>query len=358
MTRFKTFLFKITLSMSLFGCATSSDQIFDSAMNDKNRAPASIGVPDSFDQGVTTIDPMHNQAEADTLFLKSEMESSAGRNAEAIELLKSALIYDPEAATLMQRLAVEYYKNGKITDAMYWAEKAKDLSPDRRDLNLLVAGLYTSTKNYTKAEELYKRLIVKDDEDSESMLYLGAVYTEQKNYIKAIGVFKNLIQQSGYPSRYLAHYYLARVYMEQNKSNTQKAKAELKKSMSLKRDFFEAANMLGHIIEKEEGVTKAYSFYAEYQRKQGPNLKLAEMLSQYYITKNEFDKAYEQLEILDEANEDLLQVKLKMALILIEKKFYDKAVAKLQEILETLLVFGIMFLATTPVSSRRRRMRI
>ena len=334
MIRIQILLFKIILSMSLFGCTTSSHQFFDSAMNDKNRAPASLGIPESFDQAVTTIDPMHNQAEADFLFLKSEMESNAGRSTETIELLKSALIYDPESSTFMQRLSVEYYKTAKINDAIYWAEKAKALSPQRRDLNLLVAGLYTTTKNYTKAEDLYKRLILKDKEDVEAKLYLGAVYTEQKNYLKAIVVFKNLSQHPGYTSKYLAHYYLARVYSEQSKSNLNKVKEQLKKSIYLKPDFFEAINMLGHLIEKEEGLVKAYSFYAVHQQKHGPNIKLAEMLSQYYITLNEFDKAYEQLEILDESSDDLIQVKLKMALILIEKKIYDKATVKLQEILQ------------------------
>jgi len=315
------------------GCVSGGSQFFDSAMNNKNRVPASFGVPESFNPEVTMIDPVRNQTESDYLFLKSEMESSAGRNAEAIELLKSALIYDPLAATIMQKLAVENYKITKMTEAMYWAEKAKALSPARRDLNLLLAGLYTSTKNYIKAEVLYTHLVKADDEDTEALLYLGAVYTEQKNYLKAIRIFKNLSQHPGYASKYLAHYYLARVYSEQNKSNFKKVTDELKKSILLKPDFIEAVNMLGHLIEKKHGKVQAYSFYAEHQKQHGPITKIAEMLSQYYISSNEFDNAYEQLEILDEAGADMIQIKLKMALILIERKIYDKAVLKLNEIL-------------------------
>ncbi len=333
MTRMKMFS-NLALAIVVSGCASSSHQFFDSAMNDKNRAPASFAIPEAFDPAVTTIDPMHNRAEADFLFLKSEMESSAGRNREAIELLRSALVYDPESPTMMQKLSIEYYKTAKLSDAIFWAEKAKSLAPGRRDLTLLVAGLYTTTKSFIKAEELYKNLIKQDDEDTEALLYLGAVYTEQKNYPKAIGVFKSLSRQPSYASKYLAHYYLARVYAEQSNNNLKKVKDELKLSISLKPDFFEAATMLGHLIEKEEGLAKAYAFYAEHQRKHGPNSKMAELLSQYYISKNEFDKAYEQLEILDDANEDLIQVKLKMALILIEKKVYDRAISKLEEILE------------------------
>ncbi|MEK6628863.1 MAG: tetratricopeptide repeat protein [Bdellovibrionota bacterium] len=343
MLRIGTFAFKL-ISMAFFAsCATSSHQFFDSAMNDRNRAPASLGVPNSFDldqddtdkssTSDSIIDPMHNQAHADYLFLKSEMESNAGRNTGSVELLKNILVYDPSAATVMQRLAVEYYKSAKMSDAMYWAERAKAVSPERRDLNLLLAGLHTAAKNYAKAEALYKRLVKMDDEDTESLLYLGAVYTEQKNYPKATAVFQTLGKHSGYSAKYLAHYYLARVYSEQSKANFNKVKDELKIAIKLKPDFLEAVNMLGHLIEKKEGKDKAYAFYADHQEKHGPNSKLAELLSQYYIAKNDLDKAYVQLEILDEASEDLVQVKLKMSLILIEKKFYDKAVIKLREIL-------------------------
>lgn len=321
--------------MLIAGCATSGSQFFDSAMNDKNRAPASIGIPESFDQDVATIDPMHNQAQADFLFLKSEMESNSGRNSETIELLKTALIYDPQAVTVMQRLSVEYYKNAKMAEAISWAESAYELAPERRDVNLLVAGLYTTTKSYSKAEVIYKKLLKKDREDAEALLYLGAVYTEQKMYTKAIEVFKKLTLHPTYNSKHVAHYYIARIYSEQSSNNLSKVKAQLQKAVALKPDFFDAVNMLGVLIEKSEGKKKAYSFYADYQQKQGPNLKLAEMLAQYYISANNLDKAYEQLEILDESGEDLIQVKLKMGLILIEKKVYDKAITKLEEILET-----------------------
>jgi tetratricopeptide (TPR) repeat protein len=334
MERIKQLIFKFGLSMSLVGCASSGQQFFDSAMNDHNRAPASIGVPDAFDQkDVVAIDPMHNQAEADFLFLKSEIESGAGHSSETLELLKSALVYDPNSATLMQKLAIEYYKNSKLSESLEWAQKAREKSPERRDLSLLVAGLFTNAKEYVKAADIYKHLIKKDHGDTESMLYLGAVYTEQKNYPQAIRTFKALTQFPDYSSKYLAHYYLARVYFEQGRSSSALVQAELKKSIALKPDFFDAVSMLGHLIEKEQGVAKAYKFYEQQQAKNGPNVKLAELLAQYYISKNNFDKAYEQLEILDESSEDLMQVKLKMALILIDKKFYDKAISKLQEIL-------------------------
>lgn len=321
-------------SFIIAGCATHGSQFYDSALNDKNRAPASLKIPQVFDEKAATIDSLHNQTTADYLFLKAEIESNGGQSAETIALLKEILVYDPGAVTVMQKLAIEFYKNARINDATYWAARALEKQPEKRELNLLAAGLYTANKNYSKAEAIYKRLVKQDNEDFEAVLYLGAVYTEQKNYTKAIEAFRKLSGNVNYSSKYLAHYYLARVYSEQSKSNYKKVVEELKKSIALKPDFIEAVTMIGQLIEMQEGKNKAFVFYAEHQRKHGPNIKLAEMLSQFYIGKNDYDKAYEQLEIVDSLSSDQIQAKLKMALILIEKKVYDKAIVRLDEILE------------------------
>ncbi|MBC7419155.1 MAG: tetratricopeptide repeat protein [Bdellovibrio sp.] len=335
----------LQLSATFFlGCASDGGRFYDSAMNDHNRAPSSLNIPEKFDSDVPTIDSVHNQSEADYLFIKSDLESQAGKASESIESLKSALVYDPQAPTLMQKLAIEYYRRGQTRDAIYWSEKALAQAPESRDLKLLAGGLYTTTKSYAKAEELYLSLLKKDKEDSEARLYLGAVYTETKNYKKAIQSFTTLSKQSSYASKHLAHYYLARVLVEQNlKGSGAAAQAELLKAVKIKPTFSEGITLLGQMIQKEKGAEKAFEFYAKFQKEHGPIVKLAEILSQYYIEKNLYDKAYEQLEVLDSNSDDLVQVKLKMALILIDKKSYDLAINKLQEIL-----------ATTPESDKVR----
>ena len=320
--------------LSFLGCATTGSQYFDSALNDHNRAPASLMLPKNYDLESPVIDPVHNQAEADFLFLKADLESQLGHANDAIENLKSALVYDPQSATMMQKMAVEYYRKGQLRDSLYWAERAQQISPYRRDLSLLVAGLFSSTKNYEKAETIYRNLIKSDPEDQEAKLYLGAAYSEQKNYKKSAEYFLQVTKEKN-PSKYLAHFYLARVYLEQGgKANTKKARLELQKTIDIRPDFFDAISLLGQILQKEKGPEETYKFYAQVQKTKGPLPKLAEILSQYYIEKGEYDKGYEQLEILDNTSDDQIQVKLKMALILIDKKIYNLAIEKLDEILK------------------------
>lgn len=320
---------------ALTSCSTTS-QFYDSALNDKNRAPASMALPQIFDEAsaqVVHIDPLHNQAAADFFFMQSEMESHAGRTKQSIDLLTEALVFDRGSATIMQRLAIENYKIGQLHEAVDWAERAWLLAPERRELGMLYAGLCTATKNYSQAEELYRVLIQRDASDGDAMMYLGAVYTEQKKYRAARQMFQRLSRVKEHSSQHLTRYYLARIESEERPKSYRTVMAELRKALVLKPDFFEAATMLGHLIEKNQGVEKAFEFYADFQKKGGPHPKVAEMLSQYYITQSEYDRAYEQLEILEENSEDQLQIKLKMALILIDKKIYEPAVDKLKDIL-------------------------
>lgn len=325
-------LSKAIILLSITGCAGSGHYFYDSALNDKNRAPSSLALPEAFEPTITTIDAMRNQAQADFLFLKSEMQSNAGNGAAAIETLKAALVFDPESATFMQKIAIEHYREGKVMQAIVWARKAYEQSPERRDLTLLYAGLLTTTKEFVPAEGLYQKLIAADKTDAEAHLYLGAVYTEQKKFTKALKAFTALEKLPTNSSTHLAHYYKARIHAENNQAR--QSKDELRKTVALKPDFIEAVLLLGQIIQQTESAQKGFAFYEKHQQQHGPNAKLAEVLSQRYITMGQYDQAYEQLEIVDKAAEGQIQVKLKMSLILIEKKMFDPAISKLNEILE------------------------
>lgn len=302
-------------------------------MNDHNRAPASIGVPADENTETDQKKVIDQQARADFLFLQADLESLDGRSQSSIESLKSAITIDPDSSVLMQRLAVEYYRRGQLQDSLYWAQKALDKSPDKRDLILFVAGLLTSKKQFDKAETLYKKLIKVDKEDAEGHLYLAAVYSEKKDYAKANEYFTRLLTFKSYESKHIGYYYRARSAMESgNKKLMPQVRSDLQKSLDHKPDYFEALQLLGQIMEKAEGRDAVFKFYAQHQKKKGPYARLAEVLSQYYIDKDDYDKAYEQLEILEWNSDDQVAVKLKMALILIDKKMYSMAESKLEEL--------------------------
>ena len=317
------------------GCATQPFPYFDSAMNDKNRAPASIGTPEKYEVSKNGKAPFDQKVQVDSLYLQAELQSLEGKSEDAIETLKTTISLDPDSAVLPYRLAVEYYRRGQQTDALYWAEKSYAKEPEKRETALFIAGLLSSKKDFERAEGIYKKLLKKDINDVEANFYLAALYSERKDFKKALQYFTKLTTMPSYDQKYLAYFYRARVKIEMHgKMDAPGVQSDLEASLKIKPEFFDSIQLLGRIIEKKSGREATLKFYAQYQKKHGPIIRLAEVLSQYYLQKGDYDNSYVQLEILEPAVEDNIQVKLKMALILVEKKMYDRALDRLRELNE------------------------
>lgn len=320
------------LTFSLISaCASSPYPYYDSSFNDHNRAPASLGIP----QAASEINEqaVEKQSEADFLFLKADLASADGEQNASIESLKLAAQLDPNSVILMQRLAVEYYKKGQVADAIVWIQKALEKEPKKKDNLLLYGSMLMAKKDFDKAEVAYSKIIKMYPQDSETYLYLGALFSEKNEFVKANKNFSKVIEIGTYEPKYLPYYYRARsIWDSGNKSLFSSAKNDLQKCFELKPEFLEAIQIYSSIVEKTEGKKAVFKFYIDYQKKYGPINRLAEVLSQYYIEKDQYEQAYEQLEFMEANAEDQIQVKLKMALILIDKKNYPKALAKLEEL--------------------------
>ena len=321
----------ILISFLFTACASTPFPYHDSSVNDHNRAPASLGVPQTASE--VDKDNVDRQAQADFLFLKADLESSDGEQASSIESLKSAIQLDQNSVVLMQKLSVEYYKKGQVSDAIYWIQKALDKDPKRKDNLLLYGSMLMAKKEFDKAEVAYNKIVKSFPKDAEAYLYLGALYSEKNEFTKAYKFFTKVIDIGSYEPKHLPHYYRARSVLDSNnKALYGSAKKDLTKVFEQKPDFLEAIQVYSSIVEKTEGKQAVFKFYIEYQKKYGSVTRLAEVLSQYYIEKDQYDKAYEQLEFIEANTEDPIQVKLKMALILIDKKNYPKAMTKLEEL--------------------------
>lgn len=325
-------------AMSLIACAskpaeTDSAVYYESSFNDRNRAPASMSPPSDVSQ-VKSIDPVYMRTQADYYFAMGESLSLEGQHQKAAEAFKMTMVYDSESATVPLRLASEYVKLGLISEALDLAETSIKKNPKLIDGRILLGGLYSSLKMYPKAVDQYEEVIKLDVENTEAPLYLGAVLAELKQYDRAIKNFERLLSNPEYTSPHLVHYYMGRVHTEQGTASSLKlAEKNYQKSLEIKPDFVDAALSLGSVYGKQGDNKKAIAFYKKYQNEAGPSVKIAELLVQHFLEAEDYDSAYEQLEVLEPIVEDSLGVKVKMALILIDKKIYDKAVDKLNEIL-------------------------
>lgn len=331
--------FKIIGTLILSSCVTTPFPYFDSAFNDKNRAPAAI-TEEVQEKSVDKDDSELNQkSKAEFFFLKGDLLSQEGKSEAALESFKEAHYYDPSSSAVAYRIAIEYFRKSQLTDAVYWGLKAIERDPKNKDFKLFVAGLFTSKKDYAKAEDVYLELIKDDPKFPDAVLYLAALYSEQKKFKQAHEQFTKLIKFKDYDQKHLGYYYRGRIGFETGSATTKgknldwiAAKKDLEQALELKPELMEALQLLGRMLEKNSGREVAFKFYVKYQKSKGPFPKLAETLAQFHIEKGEFDAAFDQLEIVEKHFDDDIGVKLKLALILIDRKDFTAALEKLEKL--------------------------
>ncbi len=330
----------VTVSLALVGCAHSNSnhrdrpQYYEASFDDHNRAPASLQPPGNAAEIEKRLDSVSVRAKADYNFAMAEAYSFEGQHQKAIEAFKSTLLYDPTASHVYLRLAAEYVKMGLMSEALEASQKASQLDPKSADAHLLTAGIYSTIKDYDKAIKEYEITLAIDPANTEAPMYMGAVYAEKKEYDKAIKYFEKLAKNDDYATPYLAWYYIGRIHSDQEgKGHLKAAEKAYKKALSLKKDHVDSVISLGQVYTKLNQATATLELYKHFQKDHGPNDRVAEILAQYYLEKEMYVLALEQFEILERSSEDILGVKVRIALILIELKRYPKAAEKLFDVL-------------------------
>lgn len=307
---------------------------FEAAFDDRNRAPASFLPPPNAADTDKRIDPVSVRVKADYNFTMGEAFSFEGQHMRAIESFRTTLLYDPDSSHVHLRLAAEYVKVGMMSEALESAEMAAKLNPKSIDARLIIAGIHSTLKAYDKALAEYQRILEIDPKNTEAPMYMGAVHAENKEYDKAIKYFEMLAKNEDFATPYLAWYYIGRIHADQEtQARNKAAEKAFKKAVSLKPDHADSVISLGQIYHKMGQSELAIDVYRQFQRERGPNDRIAEVLAQYYLENDKPELALEQFEILEKSSEDVLGIKVRIALIQIELKRFKLAAAKLTEVL-------------------------
>lgn len=278
-------------------------------------------------------DPLNIRTQTDLNFIAGDIYSREGNSEKAIDSFTKILAVTTTAPTIHMRLAEEYQKLDKLTEAIHHAELAIHQAPQNIDAHLFLGGLYSAEKIYNKAIAQYNIVLGLQPDNEEAPVYLGSLFADMKDYKKAEHYFKSLLKSPKYETPHMAHYYLGLIYQDQKGVKQQKlAEKAFKKSLELKPNFENAVLALANFYLKQSQRTKALSATINFSKQNHFHRAVADMILQIYIEAGELDKGYEQLEVIAGNSENSLEIEMKMALILIEQKRFFLAAEKLKKI--------------------------
>lgn len=331
----------VLVSGATSGCATTRSKVWtsdsapvaytESTVDLTDRAPASMAIPRDVE---TTLDNHSMRAQADYHFALGETYALEGNPAKAVEEYRLTLVYDQNSTTVRLRLASEYVKQGMVAEAVNQAKTAIEMNPNSIEARMLLGGLYSSLRMFDEAMKQYEAVQKLNPGNFDSQMFVGALFAEQKKFAEAATRFEKLAKNPDNPNAHIGWYYLGRVRLEDNKDDVGgRAEYAFQQAITQKPSFVDPLLSLGALYEATGRKEKALQLYSNYQEKHGPNPVVAESLAQMYIEREQFDKALEQFSVMEAADPDDLNARMKVAFILIQEKRYKEAIVKLEELL-------------------------
>ena len=131
---------------------------------------------------------------------------------EALEAYEKALICDPQAAYIQEKIPVLLLKMEDFVRATEWLRHAVKEEPDNLSYRLLLANLALHHENYEEAIHHYDEAVRIDPENQEVQLRRGLLYNHIEKYQEAEQIFSELLKANG--QYYPAHLALARLYKQ------------------------------------------------------------------------------------------------------------------------------------------------
>jgi tetratricopeptide (TPR) repeat protein len=267
-------------------------------------------------------------------FALAKWNALAGDNVKALSQMEKALQYNKDSATLNFEMAKMLQDNGRIQQAINYAEEASRLDPEYPDPHSLLAMIYydsyrRSAPNKEPLEKAAKELETfrdLDPENGDPYFLLGRVYFELEQPEKAINAyekFQSLTSDSDAGYKEIAIYY-------RQADDYEKALEYLQKALEINPDSDDSRNMLGDLLSKLGRSEDAVQVYRKLLEKTPNSLIVKRNLALSLIESGENKEAVDLLgEILqvDPGNVDALIHLARAQIGLME---YQKAIKTLR----------------------------
>jgi tetratricopeptide (TPR) repeat protein len=250
----------------------------------------------------------------------------------ALREMELAEGYDPDSALIKHNLAMMYLSLNRLDKSISKLTEALDLNPNYIPARALLGKIYASSNDPKKKREGIRELeksIELESEDVDVYLFLGNVYTENKEYDKAQKILTKATELA--PDDERAYYFLGRLYLEKGALEESVAyyKQALERNPSYPLALVDIARVyekLGRPVESEKIYKDLIFFYPL-------SLESYIRYGNFLFTVNRIADAAEQFKKAEQLDSQNPDVKLRLGLLYLEERDYDKAIQEFNIVL-------------------------
>ena len=188
------------------------------------------------------------------LALKAERDSDFSK---AATYYQNVVEYDQYSEETHEKLAGLLLRSGRFDELEDFSKKALERFPKNLALNMIMGDILSGRGEYYGAIKHYGNVARMDPGGARAYLLQGTAYVKLKQYDRAQEMFKQVVLSE--PSNPLGHHYLGRSYLQQNK--LEDAEKSLEKAVSLRPNFVHSREHLAWVLKKQGKLDQAQREY-------------------------------------------------------------------------------------------------
>ncbi|MEW6520900.1 MAG: tetratricopeptide repeat protein [Thermodesulfobacteriota bacterium] len=262
-------------------------------------------------------------------FLWGQSAEAEEKYDEAMEAYEKALVCDPGAVHVDQKLAVLLFNMGKKELAVVQLEKMIADDPTNLQNRQLLGNIYSSMGQNDQARGVYEGILKVAPDNPQALLMLGALHASDRDFLQAQKMLERLVEVDD--RSFDGYRYLAKLYRELNYYD--KAVEAYDKALTLNWSpmlAYEAADL----YEYRQQYDQAAAIFRRLLEEDEANAKIRGRLARLYIIQGKVDEALAELEELKNYTSDTAVVDLAIGRVLLDEKRYPEAIALFEKMLK------------------------
>lgn len=239
---------------------------------------------------------------------------------EAFEAYEKALICDPSATYIKEKIPVILLRMGEFAQAADWLAEAIKEHPENITYRLLLANLYIQEERVEESIELYNDVLRQEPDNESVHLRLGFLYTHLEEYQTAENILRQLLEKNS--NSYFGHLSLARL-LKQMEDYVEAAR-EYETAMSLNWSK-ELAFELGHLYSTQQLYEEALRTYTTITDIDQFDERAGLSRIQTLLDLDRSTEALEELELIRSHSQNPAKIDLIIGKVLLRNKQLDRA---------------------------------
>lgn len=283
-------------------------------------------------ENVPTVSPRthDNHARALYLFSRARIAVHEGDYVSALNLLREAILLEPDSARLLGEAAEIKLKIGQIPEALEYIKKAIALDPSYRPPYVLGGILMSSAGKDSEAANFLRKAVKLDPSKEDAYLHLAMTLTRLFEYEEAVSTLKALVKLN--PDSVLGYYYLGRTYSQMKLYR--EALGYFTKVLELKPEFDQAVIDKAATYEAMGDYPHAIDTYRSLLAQDVQRTAVLQRLIQLLLQQRRFPEALEYLKLAAHSGLGGQEIERKIGLVHLELEQYDEAIAVFGDLLE------------------------